>query len=251
MALPNIEMNPPQAHPCSPSWTPLPTPPYHHSGSTQCTRPKHLVLCIEPGLATHFIHDIIHVSMPYFNHRHQFTMFVWESVFSWLAISKKADLCRHNSKWSDLFYSVTGCPGCTSAGSLNLGWLSLPSLLILPNSLTLPHILVPFLALIQFLTCTGTEKKQFGFLVFFTLFDWVAYDRIFVLKVPFRGLLTLMVLFRTLKDKRRVLVLRKGYNIWVGREISWKGMWADEGFCGRQGQCRGLGQQSQWRTWGA
>ena len=158
MALPNIEMNPPQAHPCSPSWTPLPTPPYHHSGLTQCTRPKHLVLCIEPGLATHFIHDIIHVSMPYFNHRHQFTMFVWESVFSWLAISKKADLCRHNSKWSDLFYSVTGCPGCTSAGSLNLGWLSLPSLLILPNSLTLPHILVPFLALIQFLTCTGTEK---------------------------------------------------------------------------------------------
>ena len=164
MALPNIEMNPPQAHPCSPSWTPLPTPPYHHSGSTQCTRPKHLVLCIEPGLATHFIHDIIHVSMPYFNHRHQFTMFVWESVFSWLAISKKADLCRHNSKWSDLFYSVTGCPGCTSAGSLNLGWLNLPSLLILPNSLTLPHILVPFLALIQFLTCTGTEKNSLVFL---------------------------------------------------------------------------------------
>ena len=158
MALPNIEMNPPQAHPCSPSWTPLPTPPYHHSGSTQCTRPKHLVLCIEPGLATHFIHDIIHVSMPYFNHRHQFTMFVWESVFSWLAISKKADLWRHNSKLSDLFYSVTGCPACTSPGSLILGWLSLPSLLILPPSLTLPHILVPFSALIQFLTCTGTEK---------------------------------------------------------------------------------------------
>ena len=100
----------------------------------------------------------------YFNHSHQFTMLVWESVFSWLAISKKADLCRHNSKWSDLFYSVTGCPGCTSAGSLNLGWLSLPSLLILPNSLTLPHILVPFLALIQFLTCTGTEKNSLVFL---------------------------------------------------------------------------------------
>ena len=28
MALPNIEMNPPQAHPCSPSWTPL-SPPHH------------------------------------------------------------------------------------------------------------------------------------------------------------------------------------------------------------------------------
>ena len=94
----------------------------------------------------------------YFNRSHQFTMLVWESVFSWLAISKKADLWRHNSKESDLFYSVTGCPVCTSPGSLILGWLSLTSLLILPPSLTLPHILVPFSALIQFLTCTGTEK---------------------------------------------------------------------------------------------
>ena len=85
--------------------------------------------------------------------------------------------------------------------------------------------------------------KQFGFLVFFTFFDWVAYDRIFFLKVPFRVPLTLMVIYRALKDKRRVLVLRKGYNIWVGREISWKGIWADKGFCGRQGQCRGLGQK--------
>ena len=57
------------------------------------------------------------------------------------------------------------------------------------------------------------QKKQFGFLVFFTFFDLVAYDQIIFLKVPFRGLLTLMVIFRALKDKRRVLVLRKGYNI--------------------------------------
>ena len=50
---------------CSPSWTLLPPPsPYHPSGSSQCTSPKHLVSCIEPGLATHFIHDILHVSMP-------------------------------------------------------------------------------------------------------------------------------------------------------------------------------------------
>ena len=94
----------------------------------------------------------------YFNRSHQFTMLVWESVFSWLAISKKADLWRCNSKLSDLFYSVTGCPACTSPGSLLLGWLSLPSLLILPPSLTLPHILVPFSALIQFLRCTGRGK---------------------------------------------------------------------------------------------
>ena len=28
-------------------------------------------------------------------------------------------------------------------------------------------------------------------------------------------------------------------------------MWADGGFGGRQGQCRDLGQESQWRTWAA
>ena len=39
--------------------------PYHPSGSSQCTNPKHPVSCIEPGLATHFIYDIIHVSMPF------------------------------------------------------------------------------------------------------------------------------------------------------------------------------------------
>ena len=63
LVLPNIEMNPPQVYMCSPSWTLLPPPsPYHPSGSSQCTSPKHPVLCIEPGLATRFIHDIIHVS---------------------------------------------------------------------------------------------------------------------------------------------------------------------------------------------
>ena len=92
----------------------------------------------------------------YFNCSHQFTMLGWESVFSRLAISKKADLWRHNSKLSDLFYSVTGCPGCTSPGSLILGRMSLSSLLTLLPSMTLPHISVTFFALIQFLTCTGT-----------------------------------------------------------------------------------------------
>ena len=31
----------------------------------QCTSPKHPVSCIEPGLATHFIYDIVHISMPF------------------------------------------------------------------------------------------------------------------------------------------------------------------------------------------
>ena len=60
LVLPNIEMNPPQVYMCSPSWTLLPPPsPYHPSGSSQCTSPKHPVSCIEPGLATRSIYDII------------------------------------------------------------------------------------------------------------------------------------------------------------------------------------------------
>ena len=39
--------------------------PFHPSGWSQCTSPKHPVSCIEPGLATRFIHDITHVSMPF------------------------------------------------------------------------------------------------------------------------------------------------------------------------------------------
>ena len=46
---------------------PLPPPsPYHPSGSSQCTSPKHPVSCIEPGLVIRFIYDIIHVSMPFY-----------------------------------------------------------------------------------------------------------------------------------------------------------------------------------------
>ena len=60
-------MNLPQVYMCSPSWTLLPPPsPYHPSGSSQCTSPKHPVACIEPGLATHSIYDIICISMPLF-----------------------------------------------------------------------------------------------------------------------------------------------------------------------------------------
>ena len=61
LVLSNIEMNPPQVYLCSPSWTLLPPPsPYPPSGSSQCTSPKHPASCIEPGLASRFIHDIIH-----------------------------------------------------------------------------------------------------------------------------------------------------------------------------------------------
>ena len=63
MVLPYINMHPPWVYICFPSWTPL--PPYHPSGSSQCTSPKLPVSCIEPGLAIHFLYDIIHVLMPF------------------------------------------------------------------------------------------------------------------------------------------------------------------------------------------
>ena len=44
---------------------PLPPPtPYHLSGSSLCTSPKHPVSCFEPRLVIHFLHDSIQVSMP-------------------------------------------------------------------------------------------------------------------------------------------------------------------------------------------
>ena len=66
MVLPYSNMSPPQVYTCSPFGTPLPSPsPYHPSGSSQCTSPKHPVTCIEPGLVIHFMYDNIHVSMPF------------------------------------------------------------------------------------------------------------------------------------------------------------------------------------------
>ena len=61
-----IDMNLPRVYMSSQSWTPLPLhSPYHLSGSTQCTSPKHPVSCIEHRLALCFLHDSIHVSMPF------------------------------------------------------------------------------------------------------------------------------------------------------------------------------------------
>ena len=75
LVLPNIKMNPPQVYMCSPSWTLLHPPSlYHPSGSSQCTSPKHPVSCFEPGLATRFIHDILHVSMITENSFHSASM---------------------------------------------------------------------------------------------------------------------------------------------------------------------------------
>ena len=65
LVLPYLNMNLPQVYMCSPFCNPLPPPtPYHPSGSSQGTSPKHHVSCIETGLAILFIYDIVHVSMP-------------------------------------------------------------------------------------------------------------------------------------------------------------------------------------------
>ena len=66
LVLPYIDMNPPQVYMSSQSWTPLPPPtPYHLSGSSPWTSPKHLVSCIEHRLVILFLRDSIHVSMPF------------------------------------------------------------------------------------------------------------------------------------------------------------------------------------------
>ena len=66
LVFPYIDMNLPWVCMSSQSWTPLPPPsPYHLSGSSQCTSPKHPVSCIKPRLAILFLHDSIHVSMPF------------------------------------------------------------------------------------------------------------------------------------------------------------------------------------------
>ena len=67
LVLPYIDMNQPRVYMRSQSCTPLPPPtPYHLSGSSPCTSPKHPVSCVGHRLAIRFLHDSIHVTMPFF-----------------------------------------------------------------------------------------------------------------------------------------------------------------------------------------
>ena len=66
LVLPYIDMNQPRVYMSSQSWTVLPPPIlYHLSGSSSCTSPKHPVSCMEHRLAIRFLHDSVHVSMPF------------------------------------------------------------------------------------------------------------------------------------------------------------------------------------------
>ena len=122
LVLPNIEMNLPQVYMCSPSWTLLPPPsPYPPSGSSHCTSPKHPVSCIEPGLATHFIHDIIHVSMPFSQifppspSPTESIRLIYTSVS--LLLSCTQSYCYHLSKFH--IYALVYCIGVFLSGLLH------------------------------------------------------------------------------------------------------------------------------------
>ena len=66
LVLAYIDMNPPRVYMRSQAWTPLPPPTLHHpSGSSPCPSHKHPASCIEHWLEIRFLHDSIHVSMPF------------------------------------------------------------------------------------------------------------------------------------------------------------------------------------------
>ena len=151
LVLPNNEMNPPQVYLCSPSWTLLPSPsPYPPSGWThlsttsssasrakrrawrittitthwsQCTSPKHPVLCIKPGLVTRFIRDIIHVSMPFSQisppslspSPTESIRLIYTSVS--LLLSRTQGCCYHLSKFH--IYALVYCVGAFLSGLLH------------------------------------------------------------------------------------------------------------------------------------
>ena len=122
LVLPNIKVNPPQVYMCSPSWALLPPPsPFHPSGSSQCTSPKHPVSCIEPGLATHFIHDILHVSMP-FSQFFPPSPSLTESIRLFytsvsLLLSRTQGYCYHLSKFH--IYALVYCISAFLSGLLH------------------------------------------------------------------------------------------------------------------------------------
>ena len=80
LVLPYIDMNPPRVYMRSQTWTPLPPPSLQHpSGSSLCTSPKHAVSCVGHRLVIRFLHDSIHVSMPFLYSLSHHTSFIFFS----------------------------------------------------------------------------------------------------------------------------------------------------------------------------
>ena len=118
-------MDLPWVYTYSPFWTALPPPsPYHPSGSSQCTNPKHPVSCIEPGLAIRFTYDIIHVSVPFSliippspSPKESKRLF-YTSVS--LLLSCIQGYCYHLSKFH--IYALVYCIGVFLSGLLHKIW---------------------------------------------------------------------------------------------------------------------------------
>ena len=98
-----------------------PLSPYHPSGSSQCTSPKHPVSCIEHGLATRFTYDIIHVSMPFSqiippSHSPTESKRLFYTSVS-LLLSRTKGYCYHLSKF--YIYALVYCIGVFLSGLLH------------------------------------------------------------------------------------------------------------------------------------
>ena len=121
LVLPYINMHPPRVYTCSPSWSPLPPPSlYYPSGSSQCTSPKLPVSCIKPGLAIHFLYDIIHVLMPFSQiiappHPTGSKRLFYTSVS--LLLSRTQGYCYHLSKFH--IYVFVYCIGVFLSGLIH------------------------------------------------------------------------------------------------------------------------------------
>ena len=125
MVLPHTKMNSPQAHRCSPSQALLPPPsPHHPTGSSQRTSPKHPVSCIEPGLATRFIYDIIHVSMPVSQSKSLLISWLHD-VISITAVTVCSDFRAQKNKVSHCFHCFPiYLPWSDGTGCHDLSFLS-------------------------------------------------------------------------------------------------------------------------------
>ena len=122
LVLPYFNMNLPWVYMSSQSWTPHPPPsPYHPSGSSQCTSPKHPVTCIKLRLAIHFLYDIIHVSMPFSKiippspYPTESKRLFYTSVS--LLLSHIQGYCYHLSKFH--IYALVYCIGVFLSGLLH------------------------------------------------------------------------------------------------------------------------------------
>ena len=91
--------------------------PYHLSGSSQCTSPKHPVSCVKPGLVIRFIYDI-HVSYHSPKSSHPLPQSPKDcSIHLSLLLSRKQGYCYHLSKFH--IYALVYCIGVFLFGLLH------------------------------------------------------------------------------------------------------------------------------------